>query len=322
MATAVTAWASSQSRSSRSSAVVVPKVRTSCPCPPPAPGARTHAVTVFLCTSSPQLRSTMRSIAALLWPCRRPEEGPHHDFARRARWQQFRVPAPPASVSAPDSRTTDTRRRPSGSAPFSSPRADFVHARFCVWSKPQASISWHGRDSATERDSAWSTELRPSPRAGVDETRAKHQTSELDGSGASAGAVLLEVATGLELAGEGMADHPLGELPRFDHGVEVDARVDPELLTEKDEVLGGDVAGGALVGGEGAAAHAGHRAVEAVDAHLERGDHVGDGERARVVKLKLHRRLRPALAHQAYHALYLEGIGPAHGVGEPDAAQP
>src|SRR5262252_4074600 len=94
-------------------------------------------------------------------------------------------------------------------------------------------------------------------------------TSQLDGGGASAGAVFLEVATGLELAGEGMADHPLGELPRFDHGVEVDARVDAELLTEEDEVLGGDVAGRALVGGEGASAHAGHRAVEAVDAHLE-----------------------------------------------------
>src|SRR5262245_64766240 len=154
MATAVTAWASSQSRSSRSSAVVVPKVRTSCPCPPPAPGARTHAVTLFLCTSSPQLRSTMRSIAALLWPCCRPEEGPHHDFARRARWQQFRVPAPPASVSASDSRTTDTRRRPSGSAPFSSPRADFVHARFCAWSKPTSLISWLARvaqANATQR---------------------------------------------------------------------------------------------------------------------------------------------------------------------------
>src|SRR5262245_24314265 len=154
MATAVTAWASSQSRSSRSSAVVVPKVRTSCPCPPPAPGARTHAVTLFLCTSSPQLRSTMRSIAALLWPCCRPEEGPHHDFARRARWQQFRVPAPPASVSASDSRTTDTRRRPSGSAPFSSPRADFVHARFCVLSKRGTTVSWHDRvakRNATQR---------------------------------------------------------------------------------------------------------------------------------------------------------------------------
>src|SRR5262245_8941837 len=156
MATAVTAWASSQSRSSRSSAVVVPKVRTSCPCPPPAPGARTHAVTLFLCTSSPQLRSTMRSIAALLWPCCRPEEGPHHDFARRARWQQFRVPAPPASVSASDSHTTDTRRRPSGRAPFSSPRADFVHARFCVWSKPPTNISWLDRDSTHDSDSAWS----------------------------------------------------------------------------------------------------------------------------------------------------------------------
>src|SRR5262244_2458655 len=154
MATAVTAWASSQSRSSRSSAVVVPKVRTSCPCPPPAPGARTHAVTLFLCTSSPQLRSTMRSIAALLWPCCRPEEGPHHDFARRARWQQFRVPAPPASVSASDSCTTDTRRRPSGSAPFSSPRADFVHARFCVQAKRRTRVSWLEREptgNATQR---------------------------------------------------------------------------------------------------------------------------------------------------------------------------
>src|SRR5262249_61273119 len=118
----------------------------------------------------------------------------------------------------------------------------------------------------------------PPPRrrgiVGACRNASEQEASELDGGGASAGAILLEVAARLELAGERMADHPLGELPRFDHGVEVDARIDPELLTEEDEVLGGDVAGGTLVGGERAATHAGHCAVEAVDAHLERGRHV------------------------------------------------
>src|SRR6266581_1598334 len=64
IATWVTPFASSQSRSSRSSRVVVPNVRTSCSrCPFFFPGIPMQAATVFLCTSSPQQRSNTRSIA-------------------------------------------------------------------------------------------------------------------------------------------------------------------------------------------------------------------------------------------------------------------
>src|SRR5215831_5684354 len=74
----------------------------------------------------------------------------------------------------------------------------------------------------------------PSPGVRVASPR-QRATSELDDGGASAGSVLLEVAAGLEFAGEGMADDSLGELAGFDHRVEIDARVDAELLAEEDE---------------------------------------------------------------------------------------
>ena len=59
-----------------------------------------------------------------------------------------------------------------------------------------------------------------------------------------------------------------------------------------------------------------------LDAQLERGDGVGDRQRPRVVEVELQARLRPALAHRAHQALDLPRVGPAHRVGEPDAAEP
>src|SRR5437899_1321174 len=62
MATWVTSWASSQSRKAKSSAAVVPKVRTYCSRDPFDAGTRTQAATVCLCTSSPHTRSISRSM--------------------------------------------------------------------------------------------------------------------------------------------------------------------------------------------------------------------------------------------------------------------
>src|SRR5262249_19058174 len=137
----------------------------------------------------------------------------------------------------------------------------------------RATRSWSVASRNSAEDTGLGSQLRPFPRAGVDETRARHRTRELDDGGASAGSVLLEVAAGLELAGEGMADDSLGQLPRFDHRVEIDARVDAELLAEEDEVFGRDVPRGALVGGEGAPAHPCHRPLEPVDSHLHDAAH-------------------------------------------------
>src|SRR5919197_1619628 len=57
MATCVQPRTSSQSASANNSAVIVPKVRVSCPS-----GVRTQATTVFLCTSKPAHRSYMMFI--------------------------------------------------------------------------------------------------------------------------------------------------------------------------------------------------------------------------------------------------------------------
>src|SRR5690242_17549097 len=72
------------------------------------------------------------------------------------------------------------------------------------------------------------------------------------------GAVLLEVAARLELARKRVADHALRELAGLDHRVQVDAGADAQLLAEEDQVLRSDVARGALVGRERAAAHPEH----------------------------------------------------------------
>src|ERR1700687_5837346 len=99
-------------------------------------------------------------------------------------------------------------------------------------------------------------------------TRRTGDSGRRGGGGPRAGAVLLEVAARLQLAGQGVAHDALGELAGLDHGVAVGARVHPQLLAEEDQVLGGHVARRTLVGREGAAAQARDRAVEAIPAHL------------------------------------------------------
>jgi len=44
-----------------------------------------------------------------------------------------------------------------------------------------------------------------------------------------------------------MTDNIFGELRAFDQGIELDAGLDAELVAHKDEILGADVAGGALM---------------------------------------------------------------------------
>jgi hypothetical protein len=63
IATWVTPSPTSQSRSSRNEAVNVRNRRTVETRSPSAPGVRTQAITVFLCTSNPAHRETITSIA-------------------------------------------------------------------------------------------------------------------------------------------------------------------------------------------------------------------------------------------------------------------
>jgi hypothetical protein len=66
MPTNVTAWATSQSRSARSPAVVVENSWLWLSRRPRGPGTRTQAITVSLCTSRPATRSVIVSILPLL----------------------------------------------------------------------------------------------------------------------------------------------------------------------------------------------------------------------------------------------------------------
>ena len=68
--------------------------------------------------------------------------------------------------------------------------------------------------------------------------------------------------------------------------VEIDAGLDAHLLAHEDEVLGADVARGALVTGERAAAEPRDARVEHVHAHFERRVRVRDAHAARVVEMQ------------------------------------
>ncbi len=70
----------------------------------------------------------------------------------------------------------------------------------------------------------------------------------------------------------------------------------PISSTEKDEILGADIAGGAGMAGERAAAEPRHRRVEARHAHFEAGIGVGDREPARIVQMQRDVEIGPALA--------------------------
>src|SRR5262249_11600609 len=106
-----------------------------------------------------------------------------------------------------------------------------------------------------------------------------------------------------ELARQDMADDLFGHPPDLDQRVEIDAGVDPHLLTEQPQLLGAEVAGRSLLPGERAAAEPADRRIELGDPHLETGMGVGDGEPAGVVQMECDRRLGPAATHLAQHPL-------------------
>src|SRR6476469_4034703 len=73
----------------------------------------------------------------------------------------------------------------------------------------------------------------------------------------------------LHRAWQRMADDVFGEAGGVDQEIEVYAGVDAHFLTHEDEVFGADVAGGAFVRGERAAAEAADARVVDCDAHFE-----------------------------------------------------
>src|SRR5205085_6297123 len=86
------------------------------------------------------------------------------------------------------------------------------------------------------------------------------------------------------VARERAAEDPAHAARAREQRVEVDARRDAHLAEHRDEVLGRDVAGRA--GGHGAAAELAEGGLEAVDARLERGEHVRERLPARVVEVR------------------------------------
>ena len=85
----------------------------------------------------------------------------------------------------------------------------------------------------------------------------------------------------------------------LDQLVEIDAGLDAHLLAHEHEILGADIAGGALVRGERAAAEAGDGGIEDRHAHLQPGIGVGDAHAARVVQVQRRASVRETLAHRA-----------------------
>ena len=82
------------------------------------------------------------------------------------------------------------------------------------------------------------------------------------------------------------------DCPHSDQPVEIDAGAQPHRLEHEDEVLGDDIARGARR--ERAAAEAAERGVEGGQPAIERGEHVGEPQPARVVQMDAgQRRIRP-----------------------------
>src|SRR5262249_33061157 len=94
-------------------------------------------------------------------------------------------------------------------------------------------------------------------------------------------------ARAVDLAFELATEHSLEPRGRRDESVEVDPRVDPIALEQVDEILGGDVAGGARSVGATAEPRAG--GVEEHDTSLERSLGVCVAGSARVVEMSAHR---------------------------------
>jgi hypothetical protein len=111
MATWVTRWPSSQSRSANSSAAVVPNVRTSCRRWPFAPGARRHAATLLLVHVQPTSTIDDAFHGGLLRQGAEAERShPDREFARRARGNSAGGRTLPRHVMAGLLGTTPVRR--------------------------------------------------------------------------------------------------------------------------------------------------------------------------------------------------------------------
>ena len=127
-----------------------------------------------------------------------------------------------------------------------------------------------------------------------------------------------EAARAQQGAGQGMAHQALGHTADLDQGFQIDTGLDAHLLAQKHQFLGGDVAGGAWAARERAAAQAGHGAVKAVHAHLERGMRAGHAHAARVVQVQDQVQSRPRAAHRAHQRFGARRRAPAHAVGQRD----
>jgi hypothetical protein len=86
----------------------------------------------------------------------------------------------------------------------------------------------------------------------------------------------------------------------FNQLVQVDAGLHADALAQEHHFLGAHIARRPLLAGEWAAAEAGDRGVEQVDALVQRGQRVGHGQTARVVQVQAHAQRRPTLAHRTH----------------------
>jgi hypothetical protein len=98
-----------------------------------------------------------------------------------------------------------------------------------------------------------------------------------------------------------MADDLLRHPSDLDQRVEIDAGLDAHLLAQQHQLFSADVAGRALVRGEGTAAEAADRGIEAAHAHAQARMGVRHRKPAGVVQMQPDPLIRPAAAHLADH---------------------
>jgi len=126
-----------------------------------------------------------------------------------------------------------------------------------------------------------------------------------------------------DLARQGTPDDLLGQARCPDEPVQVDARLDAQLVAQLHHVLGADIARGLHIGviAERAAAQAADGAVEQIHPFLQGGIEIGRAHAARVVQVQAHPHPRRPFAHGVDAALDLLGVAPAHGVAQENAGQ-
>src|SRR5215831_3482120 len=115
-----------------------------------------------------------------------------------------------------------------------------------------------------------------------------------------------------QLARQLVPDDLLGHAPDLDQSIEIDTGIDAHLLAQQHQLLGADIARGLWLPGEWATAEPADGRVELGDTHLEPGMGIGDGEPTRIVQVQRDRRVGPAAAHLAEHALDAHWCRPAH----------